>query len=100
MLIPEKIATPLDAATGFGPDRMAPAVPVPDVIASVMLPTKPVAVFPRASCAATRTDGLMFPPAVDVVGCTVNASRVAAPGVILKALLVSGVRPVVVAVSR
>src|SRR5512134_3346085 len=99
MLSPEKIATPLEAATGFGPDRMAPAVPVPDVIASVMLPTKPVAVFPKASCAATRTDGLMFPPAGVVVGWTVNASLVAVPGVMLKALLVSGVSPVAVAVS-
>src|SRR5512134_1299174 len=100
MLIPEKIATPLEAATGFGPDRMAPAVPVPDVIASVMLPVKLVAVFPSASCAATRTDGLMFPPAVDVVGCTVNANRVAVPGVMLNALLVSGVSAPDVAVSR
>jgi hypothetical protein len=97
---PEKIEMPAEAGTVVVPDRMAPAVPVPGVIATVMFPAKLVAVLPNASCAATRTDGLMLAPAVVVVGCTVKASRVAVPGVMLKALLVSGANAPAVAVRR
>src|SRR5207245_231523 len=52
------------------------------------LPPKAVAVFPWASCAVTCTAGVIAAPAMVVLGGTVNASCVAAPGVTLKAALV------------
>src|SRR5256884_9904638 len=57
-------------------------------MATVTLPPNAVAVFPSASCAVTCTAGVIAAPAMVVVGGTVNASRVAAPGVTLKAALV------------
>ncbi len=68
-------------------------------IATVTLPTNPVAVFPSASRAVTRTAGLIVPPAVAVVGCSVNTSWVADPGVTANAALVAPDRPAAVAVS-
>ena len=48
-----------------------------------------MAVLPSASSAVTRTAGLMVPLAVAVVGCAVNTSWVAGPGVIANAALVA-----------
>src|SRR5207253_8959796 len=54
---------------------------------------------PKASSARTFTAGLIWWSATVVLGCVPNTSWVAAPGVILKALLVAGFRPAAVAVS-
>src|SRR5438093_7380489 len=95
MLSVENVATPATAATVVVPDNVPPAGLV--AIATVMLPAKPVAVFPSASRAVTCTAGLIVAPAVVVPGGTVNASWLAAPGTMLKATLVVPERPGVVA---
>src|SRR5438046_9070415 len=59
----------------------------------------PVATLPKASSARTFTAGVICWPATVVLGCVPNTSWVAAPGVILKPLLVAGVRPAAVAGS-
>src|SRR5207237_7818973 len=59
----------------------------------------PVATLPKASSARTFTAGLIWWSATVVLGCVPNTSWVAAPGVILKPLLVAGFRPVAVALS-
>ena|SRR5437867_12748107 len=87
MLSEGKVATPAIAANVLVPDNLPPAGFVP--IETVTFPAKPVAVLPRASSAVTRTAGLMVPLAVAVVGCVVNTSWVAGPGVIAKAALVA-----------
>src|SRR5947208_512800 len=86
MLSPENVATPLTALDDVVPDRIPPPGLVP--MATVTLPPNAVAVFPSASCAVTCTAGVIAAPAMVVVGGTVNASCVAAPGVTLKAALV------------
>src|SRR5437870_12954703 len=63
-------------------------------------PVNSVATFPKASSARTFTAGVIWRFATVVPGCVPNTSWVAAPGVILKLLLVAGFRPVAVAVSR
>src|SRR5437773_10207685 len=62
-------------------------------------PVNPVATFPKASSARTFTAGLIWWSATVVLGCVPNTSWVAAPGMILKPLLVAGFRPAAVAVS-
>ncbi len=78
-----------------------PKVELPglDPIASVMVPVKPVAVLPCASCAATLTALLIAVPAEVDTGCAVNPSLFAGPAVISNALLVAFVRPVLDATS-
>src|SRR5947199_8408268 len=83
MLRLEKVATPLAAATVVVPDTVPPAGFVP--IVTVTLPVKPGTVLLMASSAATSTGGARCAPAVAVVGCTVKASCVAAPLVMLNA---------------
>jgi len=68
MLNAEKVATPATAATAPPPDRCAPPLPVPLVIARVTLGVDVVTVFPDASSTATWTDGLMVAPAVVAAG--------------------------------
>jgi hypothetical protein len=68
-------------------------------MATVMLLVKLVTVFPRASCAATLTAGVMERPAIVVTGCTVKPSWVATPAVITKVALVPELKPLEVAVS-
>src|SRR5213596_966257 len=97
MLREEKVATPATAANVLVPDRVSPAGLV--AIAMVTLRAKPVAVLPHASSAVTRTAGLIVPPAVAVLGCTVNTSWVADPGVMPKAALVAPDSPLAVAES-
>src|SRR5713101_4000635 len=94
-----KVATPFTAATAVVPPSTAPLVPVPAVTATVTLPVKPGTGFPRASSAVTFTAGVSWRSATVVVGCTVNASRVVGPLVMLKLALETAVRPVAVAVS-
>ena len=65
----------------------------------VTVPLKLVAVLPNASCAATRTAGVIAAPAAVLVGCTVTLSRVAVLATIAKLALVSGVSPVADAAS-
>src|SRR6266550_7568552 len=97
MLSPENVATPLAAATVAVPESVPPPALVP--IATVMLPVNPVAVLPWASRAVTCTAGTIVPSAVVVLGCTVNASCAAGPGVMLKPALLAVVTPGPAAVS-
>src|SRR5438876_114372 len=87
MLSDAKVATPATAAT----DAVPPSVPLPGLlpIASVTLPANPVATLPNVSHAVTSTAGVMVAAAAVLVGCTVNTSRDAAAGVMLKVALVT-----------
>src|SRR3989454_6266330 len=87
MLSDAKVATPATAAT----DAVPPSVPPPGLlpIASVTLPANPVATLPNVSHAVTSTAGVMVAAAAVLVGCTVNTSRDAAAGVMLKVALVT-----------
>src|SRR5256886_12142287 len=93
----KKVATPLTAATGVVPLSALPPGLLPSAMATASL--NPVATFPKASSARTFTAGLIWRFATVVLGCVPNTSWVAAPGVILKPLLVVGFRPVAVALS-
>src|SRR5712692_4105391 len=94
-----KVATPLTAATAVVPPSTAPLVPVPGVRATVTVPVKVGTGFPNASSAVTFTAGVIWRSATVVTGCTVNASRVAVPLVMLKLVLEPTVSPVAAAVS-
>src|SRR2546427_406646 len=87
MLSDAKVATPATAATDAVPPSVPPSGLLP--IASVTLPANPVATFPNASRAVTSTAGVMVAAAAVLVGCTVNTSRDAAAGVMLKVALVT-----------
>src|SRR5512134_2932369 len=90
MLRPGKDATPATALVGVAPESVAPAAPVPAVIATVTLPTNPVTVLSRASSAVTWTAGTMAEPAVTALGCTVNTSLLIGPVAMLNSPLVAG----------
>src|SRR6185295_14515440 len=77
------VATPFTAATVVVPESAPPPGLVP--IATVMLAVELVTVLLNASCTVTCTAGAMATPAVALDGCTVNASLVAAAGVMVKA---------------
>src|SRR5437867_2426215 len=77
MLSPEKVATPLTAASVLVPDSVPLLAFVP--IATVTSPLNPVAVLSFASSAVTCTAGVIAAPAVVVLGCTLNTSWVADP---------------------
>src|SRR5512139_2490229 len=79
----ENVATPADADTVVVPDSVPPPGLVP--IATVMLATELMTVFPNVSCAVTRTAGAIAAPAVALVGWVVKASRVAAAWTMLNA---------------
>src|SRR2546422_1326045 len=89
MLRPESVATPPTAATVFVPDSVAPAAPVPGVIAAVTFPAKPATVLPSASCAVICTAGVSNAPAVVLVGCTVKTSWLGVPSAMSKGALVA-----------
>src|SRR5439155_657569 len=91
------VDTPLTAATGVVPLSALPPGLLPS--AMVTASVNPAATLPKASSARTFTAGLIWRFATVVLGCVPNTSWVAAPGVILKPLLVVGVRPVAVALS-
>jgi len=93
----EKVATPLTAATVFVPLRVPEAGFVP--MARVTEAEEEVTTFPFASRTSTFTAGEIAAPAVAFEGWTLKASLFAAPGVMLKELLVSPVRPLDEAVS-
>src|SRR2546425_11960588 len=92
MLRPEKVATPLTAATGPPPVSVPPPGFVP--IARVTLPVNVVAVCPAASCAATCTAGVGAAPAVVLLGGTVNTSSVGVTVVVLTCGVVTAGWPV------
>src|SRR6266851_5452433 len=79
MLKLAKDATPATAACISVPDSAPPPPLVP--IATVTLLVNPVAWLLFASWAVTWTAGVIAAPAVLFVGCTVNTSLVATPGV-------------------
>src|SRR4051812_5081885 len=93
----EKLATPLTAATVVVPEN----VPLPGLVpgATVTLAVELVTVLPNASCTVTCTAGATATPAVALVGWTVKATRVAAAGLMLKALEVAPVSVADAAVS-
>src|SRR5207249_5532496 len=76
MLRLENVATPLTAVRLVVPESVAPPGLTPS--ATVTVPVKSVATLPWASRAVTCTAGVSAAPAAPFVGCTVNASCVAA----------------------
>src|SRR5213593_3728223 len=96
MLNVENVATPFTAFTLVVPDSVPPLGFVP--IATVITPVYPVAVFPDASRAVTRTTGIVCPAWVDC-GCVVKARFVAGGAVMLNDELVAPVSPLALAVS-
>ncbi len=91
------VATPALAGWVRVPESVPPLGFVP--IATVTLPTKPVAVFPNWSRAVTCTAGVTTVPATTFDGCTVKTRALAAAGDTLNVVLVAPVRPVDAAVS-
>src|SRR5512135_1605392 len=93
MLIDENVATPATAAVLAVPARIAPGDPLPGVIPRVTTPAKPVAVFPKLSCAVTTIAGAIGCPATVDVGCALTARMLAGPAVMLNVALVAPVKP-------
>ena len=91
------VATPATAAIVVVPARVAP--PGFEPSATLTFPVKLVAVLPSASCATTRTAGVITDPAVALVGCTVNTSWLPAPAATSNAALVAPLTPVALAAS-
>ncbi len=89
------VATPLTALTVTVPLRLPllGLVPMATVIEAVLL----VTTLPPASCTCTVTAGVIEEVAAVFDGCVPKASFAAAPTVILNELLVTPVRPVLVA---
>src|SRR5438093_675707 len=77
MLNVENVATPLTAFTLVVPASVPPLRLVSSD--TVIRPAYPVTVFPDASRAVTRTDGIVWPAWV-VCGCVVKARFVAGGG--------------------
>ncbi len=98
MLSPLKVATPMVALTVVVPDRVAPLVPVPGVMARVIGPVYVVTVLPLVSCTVTVGCVVKAVPLMAPAGEVVNTSLEAAWDT-LKLLLIAEVSPVVVAVS-
>ena len=102
ILQPANVAIPVPAVfTGLVVQvSVAPAVPVPLVIASVT--GIPAVVTALLFASSTVTLGCVVnavPAAEGVLGSVVKTNWVAVPGVMLKALLVADVSPVLEAVS-
>src|SRR5512132_1826261 len=93
----ENVATPADADTMLVPESVPPPGLVP--IATVMLAFELVTVLLNASCTVTCTGGEIATPAMAFIGCTVNASLVAAAGLMLNAAEVAPVSEPDAAVS-
>src|SRR2546428_685115 len=97
MLKFENVATPFDAFAGGVPDSVPPAgfVPIATLTTFIAL----VTVLPNVSWIATWKAGVIAAPATVLLGCMVNTSFAAVPGVIVNVLLVAGVRPLALAPS-
>jgi hypothetical protein len=93
MLNPLKVATPLEADMVVVPDRVAPEVPVPEVMAMDTEALEEVTVFALASCRVMTGWVVKAVPPVAPEGWAVKTSLVAVPATILKALLVALLRP-------
>src|SRR5713101_8116667 len=91
------VATPPDAVTVVVPLRvpLPGFVPIATVIEAVLVVTR----LPPASCTCTVTVGVIEEPAAVFDGCVPKPSFVAAPTVILNAVLVAEVNVPLVAVS-
>ncbi len=72
-----KVATPLAVVTLVVPPSIAPAAPVPLLMAMLTVAVEVVAVLPKASC-RTTTGWLLKASLVAVPGFTVNAALVPA----------------------
>ena len=84
------MATPAVTVTVLVPERTAPVVPVPEVMASATwVALSVVMTLPLASSTATVIAGEILAPAVVLLGWAVKASLLAAAGVILKVPLVA-----------
>src|SRR5689334_20182072 len=79
----ENVAMPADAATVMVPDSVPPPGLVP--MATVTIAVELVTVLLNASCTVTRTGGAIATPATAFDGWVVNASLVAAAGLMLNA---------------
>src|SRR5437868_1674027 len=79
----ENVATPVTAATVLVPDSVPPPGLVP--MATVTLAVEVVTVLLNASCTVTCTEGATATPATAFDGWTVNASLVAAAGLMVNA---------------
>src|SRR5512135_69475 len=101
MLSVLNVATPPTAATVTlaPPERCAPVVPVPDVIATVTLAVDVVRLPPASSIRTVTAGEIVAPPVADV-GCWPNATVAAGPAVRLKVLEVAAVSTPDVALSR
>src|SRR4051812_13106262 len=93
----ENVATPPAAAAVVVPDSAPPLGLVP--MARVMLAVELVTVLLNASCTVTCTGGAMDTPATAFAGWTVNASLVAAAGLMLTPADFAPVNPAEAAVS-
>ena len=83
------MATPAVTVTVLVPERTAPVVPVPEVMASVTwVALSVVMTLPLASSTATVIAGEILAPAVVLLGWAVKASLLAGP-IILKLVLVA-----------
>ena len=93
MLNPLKVATPFTVFIVVVPDRVAPLVPVPEVIAKVTQTEEVVTLLPYKSCIVTTGWVTKAIPAVLLeLGWVVKASFTAAPITTLKLLLIAEVR--------
>src|SRR5512137_2417908 len=99
MLRFENVATPATALAVVAPDSVAPAVPDPGVMTTWTLPVNVEIRFPKASCPATFTAGVIVAPAVAADGGTVKPSWLKVPALIVNALLVAPLTPVALAPS-
>src|SRR5947207_2315159 len=97
MLNPGNVATPPAAATAVVPESVPPPGFAPDARGTVAL--KAVAVLPCDYCAVTCTAGVIVAPAVVLVGCTVNTSWLAGPGVMVNGADVAPTRLALLAAS-
>src|SRR5688572_11893020 len=98
MLNESNVATPATAATRAAPDSVSPPGLAPS--ATVTLSVKPGTVLPNASCAATRTAGLITAPATASLGSTANTNPTAGPAVIENAWLRTVSNPLALAANR
>jgi hypothetical protein len=94
---PANAASPLAAALGLAVqvNDALPGVVKTRVTEAVLV----VTVLPAASCTVTTGCVAIVVPPVPPLGCVVNASLVAAPGVIVKVVLVAEASDPLVAVS-
>src|SRR5690349_8491805 len=88
MLMLENVATPATALTQAVPPSVAPADPVPFVIARHTCAVNPVATFPMLSCTVTVTAGAMFAAATAEAGWVLITRSAAGPGLTLNDPLV------------